>query len=156
MATQTGTSDHDILNGTAEADTINGGAGNDTINAGSGDDVVKGGLGKDIIDLGAGDDILVFSKDDVVDNSEFYGSWRYSQIKDVVDGGTGTDKIGFDDNSTNYDITRATISNVETLDLRFYYENNEDNYALNVALTIDQLKSFVNIKVSPNRWTENR
>ena len=155
MATQTGTSDHDILNGTAEADTINGGAGNDTINAGSGDDVVKGGLGKDIIDLGAGDDILVFSKDDVVDNSEFYGSWRYSQIKDVVDGGTGTDKIGFDDNSTNYDITRATISNVETLDLRFYYENNEDNYALNVALTIDQLKSFVNIDALPGSFSND-
>jgi Ca2+-binding RTX toxin-like protein len=100
MADLTGTSDHDILEGTSSADTIDGRAGNDTINAESGDDIVKGGLGKDIIDLGAGDDILVFSKDDVVDNYEFYGSWQYSQIKDVVDGGTGIDTIGFDDKYT--------------------------------------------------------
>ncbi len=115
MATYTGTSDHDTLTGSTEADTIDGGAGNDTIDAGAGNDTVIGGLGKDTINLGAGDDILVISQDDLVDNSEFYGDWQYSQIKDVIDGGDGTDTIGFDDNHTNYDITRATISNVETL-----------------------------------------
>ena len=84
MADITGTSDHDTLNGTTSADSIDGGSGNDTINADAGNDVVIGGLGKDTINLGAGDDIYKLSKLDLVDNSDFYGSWKYSQIKDIV------------------------------------------------------------------------
>ena len=147
MATITGTSDHDTLNGTTEADTIEGGAGNDVITAGAGNDTVKGGLGKDTVTLGAGDDVVVFSREDVVDNSEFYGSWQYSQIKDVIDGGAGTDTLVFDDRHTNYDITRATLSNLEHLDLR--YSTSDNNWQIKVALTQEQLKSFASVDALP-------
>jgi hypothetical protein len=48
-----------------------------------------------------------------VDNSDFYGNWQYSQIKDIVGGGADTDIIQIVVQQVNYDLTRAQLSNVE-------------------------------------------
>jgi hypothetical protein len=53
------------------------------------------------------------SKSDLVDNSDFYGNWQYSQIKDIVGGGADTDIIQIVVQQGNYDLTRAQLSNVE-------------------------------------------
>jgi len=151
MADITGTSDHDALDGTTSADTIDGGSGNDTINAGAGNDTVTGGLDKDTINLGAGDDIYKLSKVDLVDNSDFYGNWQYSQIKDIVDGGAGTDTIQIVDQQVNYDLTRAQLSNVEKLLAA-------NSYRSKIALTAEQIAQFSEIDTSyygnnpPHRW----
>ena len=152
MADITGTSDHDALDGTTSADTIDGGSGNDTINAGAGNDTVTGGLDKDTINLGAGDDIYKLSKVDLVDNSDFYGNWQYSQIKDIVDGGAGTDTIQIVDQQVNYDLTRAQLSNVEKLLAA-------NSYRSKIALTAEQIAQFSEIDTSyygnnpPSYWT---
>jgi len=153
VATFTGTSDSDTIVGSTNSDTIDGGAGNDNLSGSAGDDTVTGGRGKDTIDLGDGNDLLIFSQNDLVDNSEFYGNWRFSQITDIINGGEGTDTIAFNDRYTNYDITRANISNIEILDLRA--DDSDPNYGLNVALNIDQLKSFVTVDALPGTHSYN-
>ena len=112
-----GTSAAETINGTSLGDEIEAGSGNDTIYAGAGDDIVHGDLGKDTIYLEGGNDTVIYDSSDVVADSDLYGSWGYSYITDIIDGGFSTDTISFRETNTRYDVTKATFTNVEALDL---------------------------------------
>ena len=81
----------DRILGSSGNDTISGGAGNDYLDGGSGNDIVDGGAGNDTLVGGAGADTLTGGDDD----DTFLG-WGGVFIDDVLNGGTGTDRIASD------------------------------------------------------------
>jgi hypothetical protein len=105
MVTCTGTAKNDKIVGTSKSDEINslegddfilGGKGRDTlfgseggdqINGGSGDDVIYGGNGEDLIFAGSGNDLIF----------ENYNKSEDIPYKDLIDCGTGDDRVYVDD-----------------------------------------------------------
>jgi VCBS repeat-containing protein len=107
----------DFLDGGLGDDELYGGAGDDTLNGGADNDILQGEAGNDLLRGGAGDDTLWGDKDaDSYDNdnqaiqdstqTETFIFRQHADAKDVagddiLDGGTGTDKLyGGDGNDT--------------------------------------------------------
>lgn len=102
-------------------DEINGGAGNDTLNGRDGDDRLRGGLGNDTLNGGRGNDRLerheLLGRDVMNGGSGDDFIWL-RVVGDVrVDGGTGTDTLLVSHGPA--DLSTATLSNLEILDLNF-------------------------------------
>ncbi|WP_438754529.1 beta strand repeat-containing protein [Pararhizobium sp. O133] len=83
--TITGSSGNDTLSGKAGDDTINGNGGDDKLDGGDGNDTLSTGAGKDAAVGGAGDDTINAIAD---------------VASDMIDGGTGTDKVSLTLDST--------------------------------------------------------
>lgn len=92
-----GDAGNDVLNGMAGNDSLDGGVGNDSLSGGTGDDTLIGS-GADTILGGAGNDLMSISGNGIA----------------ILNGGTEQDVIRFEG---DYDISGATISGVEQLNL---------------------------------------
>ncbi|MBF0626632.1 MAG: hypothetical protein HQL91_00275 [Magnetococcales bacterium] len=107
-------------------DRIRGSRANDTITGSTGADALMGDAGSDTLAGGAGDDFFWYT-----DTSEING------LAESVDGGEGNDTIQFDGWSVVFDLSAATVRNVETMVL-----NND----LSLKLTGSQLGSVTTIQ----------
>jgi Ca2+-binding RTX toxin-like protein len=86
----------DTITGGSGNETIHGGAGNDTINGGAGNDTLIGNAGNDTINGGAGDDLFENEGDDsVFVNSGSVTTDDKGAGADLMNGGTGTDKVTY-------------------------------------------------------------
>jgi hypothetical protein len=103
--------------------TLNGGDSANTITGSANDDIIDGGIDDDALLGGAGDDTFVY--DATLDLDAEGG--------ETVDGEGGTDVISVE-TTAEIDLSKATISNVETLDL--------SNAATDVIITGVQLLGF--------------
>ena len=100
--TLTGGRGNDILTGTSTAaavDIISGGAGNDTIDGDAGIDNLSGGEGNDIFN--------------VTINGDFIGLTS----AETVDGGTGTDTLAFNDDTSSATIAAADLANISGIEI---------------------------------------
>ncbi len=112
-----------IVGGTA-ADTITGGTGNETIHGGAGNDVISGGAGNDTLIGNAGDDTLngaagddlfeAEGDDDVFANYATVTTDNKGSGADLMNGGTGTDKITYTGRSAAVSVTLCTDSAAAT------------------------------------------
>jgi T1SS-143 domain-containing protein len=118
------------FNGGAGNDTIYGGTANDIIDGGDGDDTIAGGTGADRLYGGAGDDTFKLGADVIGSGTRIFdlGGGKSVNVditglagtSDIVDGGTGYDKIVLDKGSASgyvYDTYSAPgyISHVEEI-----------------------------------------
>ena len=126
--TVNGTAGTDTIAGSDGADVILGGACNDSLAGGTGNDTLSGGAGGDTLSGGAGNDTFVYTAGSEV-GSDALGY-------DEIDGGDGIDTIGLG-TAGAFDLTYATIGNVETL--QFNARGNT------VSLTSDQLNGFASV-----------
>ncbi|MDQ4069807.1 MAG: hypothetical protein M3203_10120 [Actinomycetota bacterium] len=80
-------------------DTLLGGNGGDTLRGGAGDDLVDGNQGRDTVTLGDGSDVF---------------RWDPGDASDVVDGGTGADRLQFNGSgaSEHFDLSAAAAGRV--------------------------------------------
>ena len=93
----------DTLNGGAGDDYLNGGAGNDSLCGGDGSDTFVAGNGTDTLDGGAGDDVFL--------------GWGGVFVGDVLQGGTGYNRIVNPGNGGNLTLTNFGPSNgIEEID----------------------------------------
>jgi len=106
--TVTGSNANDTFSMGSGIDTVNGGIGDDTIYGYSGADVLSGGVGNDTLDGGSGND--------TIDGGEGADTINTSGGTDTIDGGAGTDILSIS-SSAYSNISGATITNVETLDM---------------------------------------
>ena len=111
---------NDSLRGEGGNDTLRGSNGNDSLDGGLGIDSLDGGAGNDYILIRAGDRAYGGNNDDLLSVTE--------SLPAVLDGGTGQDTLRLE---SSYDITGATITGIEQLNL-----NGQ------VFLTATQLGSF--------------
>jgi Calcineurin-like phosphoesterase/RTX calcium-binding nonapeptide repeat (4 copies) len=89
--TLSGTPRSDRLVGTSSADVICAGAGDDMIDGRGGNDVIYGGAGNDVIYAGGGADRVVAGVGaDLI--------FSYDMRRDIVDGGSGEDRVRRDPN----------------------------------------------------------
>ena len=109
-----GTQDADVIDGTGANDFIKADAGNDKILSGLGNDSISVGQGADHALGGEGDDTLILSVDGTwgaecyaynvssannVGTGERINLSDYNRFSDVIDGGSGLDKIILSDSS---------------------------------------------------------
>ena len=100
----TGGSGNDDIASNGGIQTLDGGAGNDTLASGGGADTLIGGAGNDTLKAGTGNDTI----DAGADNDTI--AWAVGDGRDLVSGGTGTDRFVITGNAQNETFRIETVA----------------------------------------------